>query len=194
MLLVILFLFPMMAFAQDWKFVRQKEDITIWMTPPTQERSRIYKAEMTLNLDIQKVVDLIQDSKRGTKWIHRTILFEEIQRKSSNVWHTYSEIEMPFPFENKDLITKNELIQNDSVFYISLKSTPNLIEEKSGKSRIKHFEALWKISKIGGNKVKIIYEMQSKTVAGLPQFIVQPIISSSLFDTFILMKKVLKED
>jgi hypothetical protein len=191
MLLIFFFLFPLLSFAQDWNFVRQKEDIIIWMSPPTKERSRIYKAEMIFDTNVQNVIDLIQDAKRGAKWINRTILFEEIQRKDMYNWHTYSEIEMPFPFENKDLITQNELFEKDSIFFIRLKAMPSFIEEKNGKARIRHFEALWKISNCENNKVKIVYEMQSRAIAGLPNFIIQPIIISSLLDTLLSMKKQL---
>ncbi len=193
MILLIFFLIlPLTTIAQEeWQLHKQKNEITVsWRNLP-KKAGREIKTQMTLQANPKALEALIRDDKNATQWIDRVIKFENIHELSPSEWHSYSEIEIPFPFANKDLVTHNR-VEYDSqtgATKIYLKAVPDLIPRKDGISRIIKMQAVWEFLPINLTTTKVTYIISAQTESILPAWLTTPIVSDGMYMSFLKMKE-----
>jgi hypothetical protein len=109
---------------------------------------------------------------------------------SATEWYTYAEMSLPFPFQNRDLISHNLLQENENHVIIHLESQPNFIAEQKDKVRMKTSKGKWEFKQLSDNEVEIVYEFFSEPAVALPQWFVQPFIVQGIYNTLEAMKKI----
>jgi hypothetical protein len=134
----------------------------------------------------------LYDSEGATEWINRMKIFKDLKVINDTVWYTYSEVEIPFPFKNKDFITKNVISQDKKtkIVTIAIKSVPDFIPEKEGKSRIRKSEGFWQFKPVGLGKTEITYTFYAEQDGSLPAWLVNPIVVNSVYDTMLGLQKM----
>lgn len=180
-----------------WELQKDEDGIQIFSRTLPGSKLKQRKGTAIINSDINGVVALIKDAEAGPLWIDRMIDFKSLKIVSEKEWYTYSELEIPWPFENRDLITQNVISQDPKTrtVTITLTSFPKFIPVKEGKVRMGESEGSWTIEPLGKEQVKITYLMWSE--AGkftFPQAFITPIVVNSIHSTIKNMKKLLESE
>ncbi|MEH0156063.1 hypothetical protein V6R21_18085 [Limibacter armeniacum] len=177
---------------KDWQLIKEKGEIKVWYRVKS-DGHREYKAEMVTKVSVKEIVDLIQNDELGTKWINRAVAFKTIDQEADSSWYTYTEIEIPWPFDNKDLVSYNRVFyQSPDSAFIKMDAVPNHIPEEKNKARIVHMDASWAAKSLDEQSSVLTYTVASHAY-GLPPWIAQPIVAHGLYTTLHDMDKVLQE-
>lgn len=178
----------------QWIHYKTTHDQTkIFYAVPDSLSSRIFKIETVVKCSSESAFKLIRSAEKGSKWINRVSNFEEIEKISDSVWVTHSEIDLPWPLNNKDLVTKNSLTGSiKSEFFIHSISSPEFIPHKKNFKRIIHFSGLWGVKPIENESILLTYKVHSSDNELLPQWLVTPFIVNGLWDTILALKKMLE--
>lgn len=178
---------------ESWKLSMEKDGIRVYSRKRPGSGMREMKAEMTISgMQPGKVIRLIRNDSMATEWINRAVQFRTLHTENPNEWFTYTEVAIPWPFPNKDLITRNRLVASPGKTLIEMLSQPDFYPEQAGKSRIGRSDSRWIIVQEAGG-THITYEVFAESSGGLPEWVVMPILVRGLYSTFEQMRNLLAE-
>ncbi|WP_020530860.1 hypothetical protein [Flexithrix dorotheae] len=177
---------PSYMFFADWKLAKDKSGIQIYTKNIEEVGFKQIKATVKLESSVESCVALIKDANAGKDWINRVVEFKDLKIENDSLWYTYAEIDIPWPFNNKDLVSKNKLVvdQKSGAVTIFLESMPDFIPEADGKKRIKKSEGSWKFIPQEDGTTEVIYQIFAEPNDFLPQWLVNMVVIGSIFDTF----------
>jgi hypothetical protein len=190
LLWVLVFSLPAHAQPPVWKLAKDSDGIQVYIRRMEDTGYRQLKAEAFLDRNLEGCVRLIRDAKAGTEWIHRMIVFEDLGAVNDTTWYTYGEITIPWPFQNKDLISRNTLSRNRSTgaVDITLESMPTHLPEKEGIKRIRQSEGKWRFEPQSSQKTKVIYTVYAEQDDFLPDWLVSRVVVASIHKTISQMQ------
>ncbi len=185
---------PLLAQENAWEENKLKDGITVLSREKSSEKTKEFRVEMEVEATLETLVSVIKNASLGTKWINRAVKFKTLEELTPEEWYSYTEIAIPWPFLNKDLITRNTLTADSLLRFveISMISEPNFIPEKEGLSRLQHSEGVWRFEKTDKSKTLVSYEVFARSSGGLPAWVVTPIIVHGLYVTLKDMRQVVK--
>lgn len=197
---------PLLSIAQEdqlethseWELSKEKDGIQIytrWRPVEDDREAREMRGEMVVEAPISNIVHLIKDDEKATQWINRVKVFENVRVVDDFTWYSYSEMAIPWPMDNQDMVTKNELkIYKNGKVEIVLSGASEEVPVKDGIRRIEHFEGGWKLEPINEKQVKVTYSMFNNSKPVIPRFITDPLVLSSFWSTLDEMRKILVEN
>ncbi|MBX2843636.1 MAG: hypothetical protein KTR26_17835 [Flammeovirgaceae bacterium] len=173
-------------FVSDWKLAKDKSGIQIYTKNLEEVGFKQIKATVILESSVESCVALIKDAEAGKDWINRVVEFKDLKIENDSLWYTYAEIAIPWPFNNKDLVSKNKLKldKNTGIVTVFLESEPGFIPEAEGKNRIKKSEGSWQFIPQSDGTTEVIYQIYAEPNDFLPQWLVNLVVIGSIFDTF----------
>lgn len=182
----------------DWKLVREREGIKIyvrWVDVDGTKKVRQMRGEMTTNASTDDMLYMLRDDQEGTKWVNRTVEFYHFDRENEATWHTFSELGIPWPFSNRDLVTKNNLhaCADRSAFRIDIHAVPDYVPQRQDAVRILHFEGNWTVESLPENRISVAYEIVTKSDSFLPRSITDPIIEKGFWTTLNKLRLLAEE-
>jgi hypothetical protein len=191
--LLLLILVQRFSYAGDWKLLKDTPTLKIYNRTYQQSQFKEYKAVMTVKASLFDLLALIKNDTIAKNWISRVKEFKTLQIVSTHEWYTYAEMSLPFPFQNRDLVSHNTVTQTENHILIELQSVPNFIPEHPNKVRMKKSKGKWLFKKLSNQEVEVIYEFFSEPAIALPQWFVQPFIVQGIYDTLYKMKQIVEK-
>lgn len=176
----------------EWNLLKDKGTVKIYNRMKS-DGFQEYKGVVSVSADVEKIISLIRNDKKGVKWINRAVDFKTVGELNDTEWYTYTEIDIPFPFDNKDLVSLNKLEHQslDSAL-INMVSEPTYLPEYKDKARIEHMEASWYAVRQDSETTRLEYRVVSHKQI-LPLWISQPLVSHSLYKTLEAFKKLVEK-
>jgi len=121
-------------------------------------------------------------------------LIRMIHKESQNRNCAYTIFKLPWPFDDKDLVTSYKSVILDSDHYrIQVRSVENVIQEFPNIDRIKGYQATWEMTRIKENKTMIVYTVVSDIQPIVPRFIQDPIVLKVCIQDFAMLKQLLSQ-
>lgn len=166
-----------------------------WVDVDGMKKVRQMRGEMTANASMGDMLYMLRDDQEGKKWVNRTVEFYHFDRENESVWHTYSELGIPWPFSNRDLVTKNNLHSRSdgSLFRIEINAVPNYVPQRKDVVRILHFEGSWTVESLPENRISVAYEIVTKSESFLPRSITDPIVEKGFWTTLNQLRILAEE-
>ncbi|MCC5927916.1 MAG: hypothetical protein JJU28_01605 [Cyclobacteriaceae bacterium] len=178
-------LFFLYAQEAEWTLKKSKEGIDIhyrWVGTG-QDRVRQLRTSMRLDCEVDDVVEMIRNDSASLRWVNRMVQFKNFDESENGSWYTYSEIDIPWPFQNRDLITRNQLKKTEKGAVITLLSAPDKLPDVEGLVRIETFSGEWIIDKTSVGKTQIDYLVMTEGPPLLPAWFTDPIVENGLIKT-----------
>lgn len=169
----------------EWALKKSKDGVDIhfrWVESGN-ERVRQLKATMQVNCSVDDAVEIIRSDSASLRWVNRVVQFRNFDENENGSWYTYSELDIPWPFQNRDLITLNQLEKTEKGVLIRLESEADKLPAVQGLVRIETFIGEWIIEKTSGTHVQIDYLIMTEGPPLLPAWFSDPIIENGLIKT-----------
>ena len=183
----------------DYAFHLEKDEdgIKVYVRKMKTIKTREFKAVLTVNSTLDGIVALIKDESAGKEWIQRLNYFKSIKTVNDKIWYTYSEIDIPWPFDDRDLITRNTITQDSitKIVTVTLVSEPRFIAEKEDLVRMQKSEGAWILKPLGNGKVEVTYTIYSEPVKVIipPSFIL-PFIVNGIHESVDKLRTIVERD
>jgi hypothetical protein len=94
----------------DWEKEYDKDGVKIYthaMAPRDQRKE--YKGVVEVNATVEKCVNQIRDVQKFKKMAYKTIKLELVEKRSENEWVTYTVVDFPWPYDDRDLVSLYKL-------------------------------------------------------------------------------------
>jgi hypothetical protein len=162
----------------EWKTVSNSNGILVserWVED-NNHTFRERKGEMLLQCSAAEVVRLISDVSSTSKWMKGVSECSLIKRGSATEWYTYTLYSIPYPFDDRDLVSHFRVNNSGNRYTINIESAARMVPVKDGISRLVSYNATWEITDLGHSGTKVAFTAMSDTPPMFPRWIQDPIL------------------
>jgi hypothetical protein len=161
-----------------WELARLKDGVEVYTRTPEGSKFKEYKALATIEAEPKKLVEIIEDVDTYTDWMANIKNTELLARPDSAVFISYTEAKVPWPFDNRDNVTKS-VISYDPVtgtYTIDIYMIPDYIPEKKGIIRIADGEGKWIFTPTEDGKTEVYHQFIADPAGKIPAWLVNMFI------------------
>ena len=177
----------------QWETTKNSEGVQTyvrWIEIAEGIRTRERKGEMVIDCTVEDATSIITNARSTEHWMKNVKESFDIKRINSFEWYTYTLFNIPWPFENRDLVSSNIIktnIEKDSA-NINIISREDYIPSKSGIKRLTDYTANWGIVRITEEKVKVTFTAITNTPPMFPRWIQDPVLEHIFHNNLVNLK------
>ena len=133
-------LFSFMGFSQtDWKLSKNEADISVFTRNIEGSKFKEFKATMTINASLDKIIRVLVDGTNLKKWNYKVSYSKTLER-NKNVYYIYMLNDFAWPVKNRDHVSKLTVSNLSSgAVKINIESTQKKYPEQEGIIRVTNF-------------------------------------------------------
>ena len=180
---ILLFMISLSAQAQKWELAKNEDGIKVYTRKVEGRSVKSYKAKAVINAPIDKVYFIYTDLESYQKVMQDQAEIELLE-KNNERYILYSKIDMPWPADDRDMVSETEIEKKDNgQIIIRSKCLKNRLAPKKDYVRIKDCWEIVTLTPVGNDKVEIQIEGLFNAGGSLPGWIVNMFLVDSPFDT-----------
>jgi hypothetical protein len=179
----------------DWTLKKDKDSIKVYNRGNGQSRFNELKVEMNLNARLSDLAALILDINDYNKWSFNTKSSHIVKQVSPSELYYYSEINSPWPVDNRDL-TLHLLITQDPVskiMKVNIKSVPGLVPIKPNTVRVPMSNETWTVTRIDKTRIRIEYLLTLDPGGSIPAWLINTFSVKGPYETFKNLREQVRE-
>jgi ribosome-associated toxin RatA of RatAB toxin-antitoxin module len=195
LLIFVCFFFCHAANSQDgWTLKKDNNGIKVFSRKATGLRVNELKVETILEGSLSQLAAVLTDVKNHENWVYKTIKSEVLKETGAANIYYYSEIDAPWPFNNRDLVVQMTIQQNAQtrVMTILVDNVNDYVELKKNLVRISFLHVTWTVTPLNNNQVKVEYQIQINPGDGVPAWLINLFATSGPYETFSNLKEKIK--
>jgi len=180
----------------EWIHVKYHKGVNLYERLVSANALQVWerKGELVVTCDFDAVSKFFSSPENMKLWMKGVKRVNCLKTESRNKWTIHTIYRLPWPFENKDMISTYEFREFGTEKYlIQINSIDTLMEEKPQMDRIKNFRAICLITKINDLTTKIVFAVVCATPPMFPRWIQDPIIKGIFLKNMLRMKEQLSK-
>jgi len=185
-----------LAYAQTaWKLKAEDEGIKVYMSPVSDSKFKAIKVECELKATLSQVVKILLDIRACPEWLYHTKSCTLVKQVSPSELYYYSEINIPWPAQNRDFVAHLDVHQNPETKVVTVDgpAVPGFVPEKEGLVRVQSSKGLWIITPTKRGTVKVVYTLQVDPGGNIPAWLVNLFAAEGPMKSFKALKLQLKK-
>jgi hypothetical protein len=184
--------------SDQWEVVRNNNGVVTyvrWLHHSDGTKTRERKGDMQVNCSLKKTVEVLTDPAETKKWMSGVSQNYLLSKSNASEWYTYTLYSIPWPFNNRDLVSSFELKANagDKTVTINIDSQADHVPPKPGIERLQNYNATWTITETAPQKVFIVFSAMSNTPPMFPRYIQDPIIEKMFHNNLVRLRELLSQ-
>jgi hypothetical protein len=194
---LLLFLFCCLnGFSQqnDCILKKRSDDIQVYTCKSGNVKFKSLKAEFAIkNTTVDELLAFIKNVKNFPTWQYNMISAELLLQETENKMITRSEIDAPWPVDNRELIVEYTLEKDATLgqLHIIVKTVAYDYPKKKGVVRVPFSHAEWLVVK-DGTALKVRYTMRVDPGGNVPAWLVNMAMAEAPYRSFINLKQQLE--
>jgi hypothetical protein len=179
--------------SDQWKLKKEKNGITVFTRLMEGSKFKEYKSVCELSATPQQLHDLLLDVKTYTKWMDRVIHAEIVETNGEDVFYVYSEVKVPWPFDNRDQITKS-VVKRDTVtgaIAIEVTIIPDYMPEKKGVIRLPSGRGSWVFTPKENGMTEAYHWFGGDPGGNIPAWIMNMFLVEGPYNTMMGMQQMI---
>lgn len=195
--LFILVLLPGVIFPQsktDWKLAKQKNGITVYLRLLPGNKFKEYKAITIVSTTPDKILRILEKPNKYPEWMSNIKTARLVKWEGDSVYYTWSQVAMPWPFHDRDQVSRSQIVKNSisGGILIKIRLLPGLVSHKNSMIRIKKGVGYWLLKSEPGGKTKIVFQFFTDLGTHLPGWLINMFIVKSPYQTLTGLKKMIQ--
>ncbi|MCJ8211646.1 START domain-containing protein [Mucilaginibacter sp. RS28] len=182
-------------FAQTtWTLNTEKEGIKVYTSPVPDSKVKALRVECEYKTTLSQLVAVLLDVKGCTEWVYHTKSATLIKQVSPSELYYYSEINLPWPTENRDFVAHLIVQQNPDTKVVTMDgpAVPGFVAVKKGIVRIDHSKGRWVLTPSDG-KVKVEYTLHVDPAGAIPAWLVNLLAAEGPIQSFKALRTQLQK-
>ncbi len=175
-----------------WKVIDSSSGITVserWIQVNNDLKVRERKGEMTVNGSMNNVLEVLCDPSTTSLWMENVTQAYMVNRISDTEWSSYIYFSMPWPFDNRDMVSVSRLhYYSPGLATIVMTSQEDELPFYENVKRLLKYKATWKITDIGDGQINISFSTVSYTSPEFPRLIMDPVVRGVFMRNLIKFK------
>ena len=172
--------------AQDkWQLEMEEDGIKVFTTNTDNSCFKSIKVECTINASQSQLVAFLLDIEKQPEWVYNNKSSKFIKKVKDNELVFYSEVNVPWPCNNRDYIAHFSINQV-SLEQMSIDShaEPDFLPQKKGLIRVKSSVSHWDIKTVSNNLLSIVYTVQFDPGGSVPAWLTNMFVAKGPYQTF----------
>jgi len=180
--------------ANEWKLKKETNNIKIYYRKSTDSRVNEVKINTTVESTLSGLISVLRDVPNYSNWIYKCELAQPLGKSSNAEGLYYTELDFPWPLQNRDMIAHSQISQDKDTKVITIKvqGKPAYIKTKKDKVRIEVLELTWVLTPLPGGKINIDYQLLSDPGGNLPAWLINMAIDQGPTQTIMGLQKQVK--
>lgn len=181
--------------SQDgWTLKKDKNGIKVFSKKSDKFKFDQLKVECVLDGRISQLAAVLLDVNNQYQWVYKTRKSQLLKEESAGEIFYYSEIDCPWPFENRDLVVRMNIVQNtiNKVMTVEAKNVNDLVPDKHNLVRIKYSNAIWTVTPISISQFKVEYRIEIDPGNGVPAWLMNLFASNAPYESFVNLREKMK--
>jgi hypothetical protein len=172
--------------ANAWDLKKDNDGIRIYTQNVSNTNIKAIKAEITLNTSLSKLTALLLDVKAHELWVYSTKTSYLVKKLSDNDLVYYSEMKMPWPLTNRDVVVEIKITQHPvtKVVTVSAITVQNYVMPKTGIIRVPLSTVTWTVTPVAKNQIAIEYIAQADPGGSIPAWVTNMFCTKGPYETF----------
>jgi hypothetical protein len=188
-----LLLLPISSLAQDaWNLKKDADGIAVYTRKLNNEKYIEIKVATEFNSTAAKLTQILQDVTHQANWAYNTKKAFLLSRKNKDTLTYYSEVSLPWPVSNRDLVIQLCMSHDisDHVMLIQAHSVGNIYPVQPNLVRVPYSLGSWTVTTLNPNRIKIEYLLSVNPGGALPAWLVNCTAVTGPFNTFKKLKEL----
>jgi START domain-containing protein len=163
------------ASAQDgWVLKKEKDSIKVYSRNNSQSKFNELKVELTIKATLSEIASLILDIDNYRKWSRNLKVSYVLKQVSDDELYFYTEVNSPWPANNRDLIVHLKIMQDPATKIMTIKAVgvPDFMPPKKDIVRVPFSDETWTVVPIDKSNIRITYYMQVDPGGNAPVWLV----------------------
>jgi hypothetical protein len=179
----------------DWTIRKDKNGIKVSSRKVKNYKFDELKVECVFEGRISQLASVLYDVNKQYQWVYKTTKSQLLKELSTSDVFFYTEIECPWPFDNRDLVVHMQMKQDpgNKVLTIEAKNVNDYLPEKKGIVRVKYSSAVWTVTPLNSHQFKIDYRIQIDLGDGVPAWLINLFSVNGPYDSFSNLKEKIKQ-
>lgn len=190
------FFFLETATSQEaWTLKKDKKGIKVFTRKTNGFKFNELKVETLFEGKISQLAAVIFDIQNQKNWVYKTVKSELLKTLTSTDVYYYTEIEVPWPLDNRDMAVRMTVEQNPAtkVMTIVAKNADDYTPTRKGRVRIKYSNAIWIATPLSKAQYKVEYRIQFDPGDDVPAWILNLFSTAGPYESFVKLKEKLKQ-
>ena len=141
---------------------------------------------MTIKAKLSEMASLILDIDNYSKWSRNLKTSYVLKQVSDNELYFYTEVNSPWPANNRDLIVHLKVMQDPATKVMTIKAVgvPDFIPIKKNIVRIRFSDETWTIVPVDKSNIRITYYLQIDPGGDAPAWMVNLFAAKAPLESF----------
>ena len=170
----------------NWKLEKEKNGIKVYMSDIANSVFKALKVECTIAGNYSKLISVLTNVSGFSDWIYNTKTANLVQQITPMDFIYYSETHLPWPLYNRDAVIRMK-IRTDSLprlLIITGSSESARVAKMTGKVRVSHYEAHWRVTMPTTNTIRIHYILEVDPGGSIPGWVANMFAEKGPYGTF----------
>jgi hypothetical protein len=179
----------------DWELSKEKDGISVYTRLMKDSKFKEYKAICELDATPSQLVDILFNVKDYKEWMYGVISAEILEMDGENIFYVYSEVKVPFPFDNRDQVTKS-VIHRDAVTGVQMIEVfivPDFVPENKGIVRMESGRGTWEFFPLANGQTKAVHIFGGDPGGSIPTWVVNMFLVDGPIKTLTGLRDVVEE-
>jgi hypothetical protein len=183
-------------YAQDWELKKDKGGIKVYVRDQAGTNIKELKFTTTIEASLSTIAAVLTHIEGFDDWCYGALGSRVIKKVSDTEVYYYSEVDFPWPFNNRDLVLHSNFWQDKKTLALHSKTTSAhwMEGEIEDLVRIKKCEIYWSFTPIGNGKVRVDYRLNSDPAGNIPAWMVNLAADQGPLQTMVMFKEMLQKE
>ena len=185
-----------MCLAQGkWVLTKDQDGIKIYTRKLNTGKFKEVKVNFELAATENQLIGVLQNINHHKDWSYGTKRTYLISRKGKDTLIYYSEISLPWPLSNRDLVIELSFKKDtlNKMLHIRAKSIPGVVAVKSGLVRVPYSLASWDVTPMPNKVLKIEYILSADPGGALPAWLVNLSANVGPYNSFTKLRSIIQK-
>lgn len=178
-----------------WELRKDKEGIKVFTRPVQGSSILEFKAEMTVDAPLDRVLELYDNADRFPEWFYQCMESRLLERRAEEGSLVYFVLDMPWPVSDRDAVyarSKSTEANGDIVFHLQQK--PGAYPEQPGRVRVPYLTGGWRFHILSEKQTAITYQQHSEAGGHIPSALVNKLAVNIPFHTLRNFRELLARE
>jgi hypothetical protein len=174
----------------NWTLSTQHDGISVYTRPTANSKLKAIKVVSVMQATNSQLLAAVMDIETCSDWVYNSKKNIMIKQISPLDLIYYSEVEVPWPCENRDFVVHIQVQQHPQTKVITVNSPciPGYVPPKDKVVRISHSVGNWTITPVGKNQVRAEYELEVDPMGTIPAWLINLFATKGPLETFRNLK------
>jgi hypothetical protein len=174
----------------SWETKKQSKDILLqyrWINYYDTLKIRQTRIILFIEAGIPDILGYFTQAKTFSLWA-AGVKQCAIDSLNPEEWVTYTNLDIPWPFEQKDMVARYKIINYSDEVILSITSSPDHLPRRIGVSRIETYYGQWIFKRGEDQKTYVEFYTIALDKPIMPRFVQDPVIQQVLLDSVYKLK------